>query len=261
MISRRFAGFGCFSMMLLLGMLVSCVLNAQTLEERKLVELTNQARAEAGLKPVEWDAALATAAHTHAVLMAQQGELLHRYPGEADLTERAANVGAHFSVIAENIAMGYSPGQIHDAWMQSKAHHDNLMNANIDHIGVALVPAHGKLYAVADFSRAVEQLTSEQVEATVGKALTDKGLTLMVDAQGARQYCGLADGASGASLGLKAQFLMRWQNADIGKLPPQLVMALESGRYKQAAVGACTPQGNGGSGPVFSGYRVAVLLF
>ena len=266
MISRRFACFGRFSrtplfVVVLFVVLMSRVSKAQTPDERKLLDLTNQARAEAGLKPVMWDAALATAAHAHAALMAQQGEISHRYPGEADLTERAASVGAHFSVIAENIATGYSPGQIQDSWMQSKVHHDNLMNADIDHIGVALVSAHGTLYAVADFSKAVEQLTSAQVEATVGKALTDKGLTLMTDAEGARQYCGLADGASGASLGLKAQFLMRWQNADIGKLPPQLVTALESGRYKQAAVGACAPQGSGGSGPVFSGYRVAVLLF
>jgi hypothetical protein len=34
------------------------------------------------------------------------------------------------------------------------------------------------------------------------------------------------------------------------------------GQFKQAAVGSCPAQGGGSSGgPVFSGYRVAVLLF
>jgi hypothetical protein len=135
------------------------------------------------------------------------------------------------------------------------------MNPEMDRIGVALVPAHGTLYAVADFSKGVTQMTDAQVEATVGKALADKGLTLMADADGARKYCALADGASGAGLGLKARFLMRWQNADIGKLPPQLEQALAGGQFKQASVGACAAQGGGPGGPVFSGYRVAVLLF
>src|SRR5271163_4998597 len=114
--------------LLLMGSLVGRVAMAQTEGERRLVDLTNQARAEAGLKPVEWDANLAAAARTHAVLMSQQSEISHRYTGEADLPERAASAGAHLSLIAENIAAGPTPGQIHGAWMQSKVHHDNLMN-------------------------------------------------------------------------------------------------------------------------------------
>jgi hypothetical protein len=236
---------------------------AQDSDERRLVDLTNEARTAAGLKPVVWDANLAAAAHAHAVLMSQQGEISHRYPGEADLPERAASAGAHFSVVAENVAGGTSPGQIHGAWMQSQVHHDNLMNANIDHIGVALVPAHGTLYAVADFSKSVASLTHEQVEEGVGKLLSEKGLTLMQDASDARRYCSLNDSEQGASLGLKARFLMRWQSADATKLPPQLEQRITSGQFKQASVGACDPHGSSAvaSGPVFSGYRVAVLLF
>jgi hypothetical protein len=195
--------------------------------------------------------------------MAGQKELSHRYEGEADLPERAAKAGARFSVIAENIAGGTSPGQIHGAWMQSQVHHDNLMNANIDHIGVALVRAHGTLYAVADFSKSVASLSPEQVETTVGKLLVAKGLTLMPDASGARRYCALNDGESSESLGLKARSLMRWQSSDAAKLPPQLEQQLASGKFKQAAVGACDAKGGGSvaGGPVFSGFRVAVLLF
>jgi len=236
---------------------------AQDSDERRLVDLTNEARTQAGLKPVVWDANLAAAAHAHAVLMSQQGEISHRYPGEADLPERAASAGAHFSVIAENIAGGTSPGQVHGAWMQSQMHHDNLMNPNIDHIGVALVPARGTLYAVADFTKSVESLSNEQVEASVGKVLAGKGLTLMPDASGARKYCALNDSEQGASLDLKARFLMRWQSADATKLPPQLEQRITSGQFKQAAVGACDPHGDGAvaGGPVFSGYRLAVLLY
>jgi hypothetical protein len=248
-------------MVLLLTLPMGRALLAQDADEQKLIELTNQARAEAGLKPVAWDANLAAAARAHAEQMAREPQISHQYPGEAELSARAAQAGALFSLIAENVAQGTSPGQIHGAWMQSQGHHDNLMNANIDHIGVAIVRARGSLYAVVDFTRSVTAIAPAGVETKVGAILTEKGLTLQ-DGAGARQYCALNDGDSGAALGLHARFLMRWQSPDLSSLPPKLEQALASGAYKQASVGACTPKGGGAAGgPVFSGYRVAVLLF
>jgi Cysteine-rich secretory protein family len=234
---------------------------AQDADEQRLLDLTNQARAEGGLKPVAWDASLAAAARAHAELMSKEPEISHRYNGEQDLSARAAQAGAHFSVIAENVAQGTSPGQIHGSWMQSQAHHDNLMNANIDHVGIAIVRARGALYAVVDFTRSVDALKPTEVESKVGAILTGKGLTL-ADSAGARQYCALEDGSPSAALGLKARFMMRWQSSDLSSLPPKLEQTLAGGGFKQVSVGACAPKGGGAAGaPVFSGYRVAVLLF
>jgi hypothetical protein len=238
------------------------MVQAQEPNEQRLVDLANEARADAGLPPLTWDAALAAAARAHAELMARASSISHQYDGEPGLPQRAAAAGAHFSLIEENIAMGYSPGQIHDGWMHSQGHHDNLLNPKVNRIGVALVSARGMLFAVADYSQSVQSLSQEQVEAKVGAVVQGHGLALMTDVSGARRYCALDQGDSGAELGLKARFLMRWQNADITKLPPQLVQAMGSGQFKQAAVGACEPKGGGRlGGPVFSGYRVAVLLY
>jgi len=239
---------------------VSHTATAQQPDEQRLVDLTNEARAEGGQKPVAWDPALAKAALAHAQLMAQEREISHHYIGEQDLPERAAKAGAHFSTIAENIAMGTSPGQVHGAWMQSQGHHDNLMNSNVDHIGVAIVRARGALFVVADFSQAVEAMSPEQVESTVGKMLTSKGLTLVADAASVRHYCAQEGKSDGNVEGAKPRFLMRWQNSDLSKLPPQLEQAAASGQFQQASVGACPTQ-QGGNGQVFSGYRVAVFLY
>jgi hypothetical protein len=230
--------------------------------EQILVDLANKSRAEAGLKPLVWDESLAAAARAHAQLMAAQGLISHRYQGEADLGQRAAQAGAHFSLIEENIAMGFTPDTIHDSWMHSQGHHDNLLNPKIDRIGVALVQVRGNLYAVADYSQAVEALTQAQVEAKVGAMLRSRGLTLaagQTDQTAARQYC--AQDSGGAGRGQGASFLMRWQSADISRLPTDLESRIASGTYHQAAVGACAPKGDSDSGPVFSGYRVAVLLY
>jgi len=237
---------------------------AQTPDEKQLVDLANKARAEAGAPPLQWDAALAAAARAHAQRMAQEGPISHRYGGEADLPERAATAGARFSFIEENIAIGATPAQIHDGWMHSPGHHDNLLNSKVDHIGVALVSARGVLYAVADFSQGVTALTTADVESKVGAVVAQHKVSLISGpaVQDAHRYCALEEGKSSASLGIKAYFFMRWQSPDIAKLPPELEKALSSGRYTQAAVGACEPQGAGSSaGAAFSSYRVAVLLY
>jgi hypothetical protein len=239
------------------------ILCAQSPDEQKLLEFANQARADAGIAPVQWDAGLAAAAHAHALMMAQVGTISHRYNGEADLAERAAAAGAHFSLIEENVATGPSPEQIHDGWMHSPGHHDNLLNPKVNRIGLALVPAHGVLFAVADYAQGVAALTLADVESKVGAAVAQHGVALVAGGagvDGARKYCALEEGKSATGLGLKARFFMKWQSADIGKFPPELEKALGSGQFTQAAVGACAAKAGSG-GAAFSAYRVAVLLF
>jgi hypothetical protein len=111
---------------------------------------------------------------------------------------------------------------------------------------------------------AVAALAPADVELKVGAVVARRGVSLVAGSgvQGARSYCALEEGKSLASLGIKARFLMRWQSADIAKLPPELEKALASSQYTQAAVGACEAKGAANApGAAFSAYRVAVLLF
>jgi hypothetical protein len=255
--SRLLIGCAVASLFLSLGMA-----QAQDEREKSLIELANQAREEAGLKPVVWDAGLGAAAHAHAVRMAEEGQIAHRYGEEDDVAQRAAKAGAHFSLIEENVAVGDTAFHVHQGWMKSQAHHDNLLNPKIDRIGVALVPSKGVLYAVADYAVGVATMGPEDVEVKVGKVLQDKGVTLVTDHSAARAYCAQeATSDTSAANAMKPRFLMRWQSADITNLPTQLAQQLASGQFKQGSVGACATQGANASAPVFSGYRVAVLLY
>src|SRR5271157_4939154 len=131
-------------------------------EAWQLVLLANQSRAQAGAGPLKWDAALATAAHRHCLRMAAEGSISHQYAGELDVSARAAQAGAHFSLIEENVAIAPDPATIHNAWMHSPAHRSNLLNPKVDHVGVAVVAGRNGLYAVADYERAVPVLTQTQ---------------------------------------------------------------------------------------------------
>jgi hypothetical protein len=219
----------------------------------QLFALANQSRAAEGVGPLRWDPALAAAALQHCQRMAAEGPISHRYGGEPDLTARAGQAGAHFSLIEENVAVGSYPATIHQGWMESPGHRANLLSPDVDRVGVAVVAANGVMYAVADYARGAEALTQTQVEAKIAGLLRNRGVAVLKDSADARAYC-----STGAKNPSQPGFLMRWQNPDLSQLPPQLGNQLASGRYRNGAVGSCPPQGVEGG---FTLYRVAVLLY
>ena len=221
----------------------------------QLFALANQARTSGGLRPLGWDSALAAAALQHCMRMTAEGPIAHRYGGEPSLTDRAGRSGAHFSLIEENIAVGAYPAQIHQGWMNSPDHRANLLNPDIDRVGIAVVAHGGVIYAVADYSQAVPVLTRVQVEDAFADMLRARGLSVLKNPEEARAYCA----SSGRFAGREApNFLIRWQNADVTELPAELAQKVASGEYRQAAVGSCSPQDVEGE---FTVYRVAVFLY
>lgn len=227
-------------------------------EAEEIHAMANEARAQAGVGRLEWDQALAAAALEHCLRMAAEGPISHQYRGEPDLSARAAQAGAHFSVIEENVAIGPSADRIHEEWMQSAGHRANLLSPDVDRVGVAVVAARGVLYAVADYSRGVEQPSAAQVEARVAALIRVSGVAILRDPSLARQACATDKGMPRAEGGAIPRFVMRWQSGNLTQLPQALVDRLASGNYRQAAVGSCPAQVREGA---FSAYRVAVMLY
>jgi uncharacterized protein YkwD len=223
----------------------------------QIFALTNQARAQAGVAALNWDPALAAAAMQHCRRMAAAGAISHQHRGEPDLTTRAAQAGAHFSLIEENVAMAPSAAAIHQAWMQSPGHRENLLNPEVDHVGIALVYARGVLYAVADLSAAALSLSPAQVEARVASQVRVSGVSILADPRLARSACASDDDLPQYPADRPA-WMIRWQNSDLSRLPRELASKLRSGKYRKAAVGSCPPQEDD---PAFTSYRVAVLLY
>jgi len=221
-------------------------------EERLLLEDANRERAAAGLQLLEWDNALAAAARQHVLLMAQQYLLSHQYPGELPLAERAAEAGARFAMVAENVAVGPTPDRIHDGWMHSPGHRKNILNAEVSAVGIATVRGSGGLFAVEDFSRPVADFSLQQQEEKVISLLRRTGLMRADASEEARKACGMNRGLGGTS----ARYVMRFEATDLSKLPEPLMRSLNSGAYRKASVGACHDDHPAG----FTRYRIAVLL-
>jgi hypothetical protein len=224
----------------------------------QLVLLANQARAVSGAGPLKWDPALAAAARQHCLRMVAAEQIAHQYAGEPDVAGRAGQAGARFSMIEENVALGPSPAAIHEGWMHSPGHRANLLNSAVDRVGVAVVAGRDGLYAVADYERAVPVLTQAQVEAEVARLIKANGGAVLRDPALARVACAADEGMPRGIGGPQPRFIMRWQDAELTRLPQALIDRMASGELHQAAVGSCPPQGQQGA---FTAYRVAVLLY
>lgn len=122
--------------------------------ERALFDAANHERQSQGLPTLKWDNALAGAAERHAAVMAQQGTLSHQFPGEASLASRATQAGVHFVWLSENVAQGPNAEFIHSQWVKSPNHRANLLDRDMDSIGIAVAQRDGQWFAVEDFSKA-----------------------------------------------------------------------------------------------------------
>lgn len=218
---------------------------------RHIAELANSDRAAHGLPALRWDGSLAEAAQAHAERMAAEDYLSHQYPGEAEVGARAARAGAHFREIAENIATGYSDEQVEREWMHSTPHRRNILDPDLNAIGVAVVARGNVLYVAEDFANASEALSPRQVEHKVGGLLRQEGVSPSMARSAAALTCSSRAYPPGARL------VMRFDTGDLSQLPTQVTAQIRRGDYQKASVAACS----GGKQGNFTTYMVAVVLY
>ncbi len=223
--------------------------------ERYLFNAANAERRAHGLPALRWDDTLYRAAWMHAREMAERESISHQYAGEPELAERAQTAGARFSVVAENVAEAPTAVMIHQGWMESEHHRDNLLDPRLDRIAISVLVRDGQLYAVEDFDRGVAALSFDDQEAAVASLLSAiVPLNIQVGGEDARQTCEMDTGFAGPR---RPWFVMRFTTGELDELPSQLRSRLALGKYRQALVGACPARDAGR----FSGYNIAVLLY
>lgn len=228
---------------------------AVSVAEQYLFQAANAERASRGLPVLRWDAALYRAARLHAQQMASRASISHQYPGEPELATRGKNAGAKFSVIAENVAEAGTAVRIHDAWMNSPGHRENLLDPRVDAVGISVLQRDGQLYAVQDFERSVVTLSVDDQEKVVTRLMLAAGrITILQEPDDARQTCTLSKGYSGARM---PNFVTHFTAGDLSRIPESLVAQIQSGRYREASVGACASKGSG----AFTTYNIAVMLY
>jgi hypothetical protein len=223
--------------------------------EQSLLQLANQARTQHNLAPLQWDNNLAHAAHAHLDRVLQaEGDYLHQYPGEPDLITRGANAGAHFSTIAENIGgRGENPAALQQIWMTTPTHRANLLNPDLNTVGIAVVERNGLLYAVEDFAHSAPVRQTADIEKRVAQLLQEHGIAPADSNADARATCEMPKGNAGSP-----KMVIQWDGPNPTLLPDVLLKQIATGNYTSAQVGACPSQQ---TNQQFTLYHVAVLLY
>ncbi|MBV9043392.1 MAG: CAP domain-containing protein [Acidimicrobiia bacterium] len=109
-------------------------------------DLTNGERASAGVPALEWRADVATMAVAHSVEMAQAGNIWHdSFVSEGNL--KALNA----SSIGQNVGMGGDVASIHQAFMNSPGHRENILDPGFNQVGIGVIVAGNTVFVTEDF--------------------------------------------------------------------------------------------------------------
>ncbi|HWO34090.1 MAG TPA: CAP domain-containing protein [Candidatus Acidoferrum sp.] len=143
--------------------------------EQTLLELANQARAQAGAPGLTLDAGMSKVARTHAEAMFAARQLSHQFEGEPSLPQRlAASTRTHLDQAGENVALDFDAGRGHQHLMLSPPHRANLLNPAYNVVGLGVVRSGDRLYIVQDFGHALPTYSlaevKDRIAATVAQA-------------------------------------------------------------------------------------------
>ena len=143
--------------------------------EQVLLDLANQARAQAGAPRLTLDAGLSRAARAHAEAMFAARQLSHQFEGEPSLPQRlAAATHTQLDQEGENVALDSDASQAQRHLMLSPPHRANLLNPAYNVVGLGVVRSGGRLYIVQDFGHALTNYSAAEVKdliaATVAQA-------------------------------------------------------------------------------------------
>jgi uncharacterized YkwD family protein/spore coat assembly protein SafA len=104
--------------------------------ESQVLQLTNQERANNGLKPLATDWQLSRVASYKSADMRDKNYFSHTSPTYGDHFRMMKSFGITNRSAAENIAAGQqTPSAVVQSWMNSQAHRQNILNPSFTHMG------------------------------------------------------------------------------------------------------------------------------
>jgi uncharacterized protein YkwD len=140
--------------------------------EQQLLDLANQARAQAGAPPLTLDSGLSQAARAHAEAMFEARQLSHQFANEPSLPQRlAAATRTQLDQEGENVALDFDSAQAHQHLMLSPPHRANLLNPGYNVIGLGVIRSGDRLYIVQDFGHALPNYSPAEVKERIAATL------------------------------------------------------------------------------------------
>jgi hypothetical protein len=108
--------------------------------EQKIINYINQERVKAGLDQLEVSKLLSEAAEMKAEDMLGNDYFAHTSPAGIDPWHWFKEVGYNYKYAGENLGMDFTTAMsVHNAWMDSPTHRENILSPNYKEVGVAVL--------------------------------------------------------------------------------------------------------------------------
>ncbi len=128
-------------------------INVQAAAEQKILELMNQKRSEAGIKPLTIDNTLVQVARYKSNDMIQNNFFDHTNPDGTKWTNWLQTIGYKYTTSGENIAYNTNDAvQLFNQWWNSQGHRENMMNPSYTKVGIGVIYGNGKYMGTQEFS-------------------------------------------------------------------------------------------------------------
>jgi len=138
--------------------------------ETNLLSAVNKERASRNLPVLRSAPALVRLARRHSEEMARLDVLSHESASGKSFTERLTDAVVTFAANGENVARSgtYDAGRIHQSFMESPGHRENVLHPEFDEVGIGIVRGAGNTYYVTeDFIRSLVRVPDSEVRAAV----------------------------------------------------------------------------------------------
>lgn len=116
--------------------------------EQALFAKVNEARAEAGLKPLRWSDALSDVGRMHSDDMFSRGYFSHVDPDGRSPSDRVEAAGIDYLIVGENLALAPTVSSAHEGLMNSPGHRANILEPSFGSIGIGVIDGgvYGKMF-------------------------------------------------------------------------------------------------------------------
>jgi uncharacterized protein YkwD len=107
--------------------------------EQRMLELVNQERAAAGLRPLAPDPELTEVARQHSTDMFARGYFAHDTPEGLSPFDRMRAANIHFLTAGENLALAPTLSVAHTGLMNSPGHRENILRPQFGRVGIGIM--------------------------------------------------------------------------------------------------------------------------